>query len=89
MKIRPIIHDRKRVLVGGGVHALMPVEALRAVVQLCDRSPESFNERFTIAELVQLWAVARACDWDFDPHQWSEDQIEAALQEGEVPEFDD
>lgn len=66
-----------------------PVEVLRRVVDMCDRSPESFNQRFTIAELVRLWQVSYLCEWDIDPYQWSEEQIADALGDGIIPTFDE
>ena len=56
---------------------------------MCDRMPEGFNQRFTIAELVRLWQVAQLCEWDYDPHQWTEDQITDALGDGIMPTFDE
>lgn len=56
---------------------------------MCDRSPETFNQRFTIAELVRLWQVSYMCDWDIDPYQWSEEQIADALGDGIIPTFDE
>ena len=66
-----------------------PVEVLRRVAAMCDRSPETFNQRFTIAELVRLWQVSYLCDWDLDPYQWSEEQIADALGDGIIPTFDE
>lgn len=66
-----------------------PVEVLRRVAGMCDRSPETFNQRFTIAELVRLWQVSYLCEWDIDPYQWSEKQIADALGDGIIPTFDE
>ena len=66
-----------------------PVEVLRRVVDMCDRSPESFNQRFTITELVRLWQVSYLCEWDYDPYQWSQEQIADALGDGIIPTFDE
>jgi len=65
------------------------VEVLRRVADMCDRSPETFNQRFTIAELVRLWQVSQLCEWDYYPDQWSAEQVEAALGDGAVPTFDE
>ena len=65
------------------------VECLRFVTHMCNRMPDSFNQRFTIAELVRLWQVSYLCEWDYDPHEWSEDQIADALGDGIIPTFDE
>lgn len=33
--------------------------------------------------------LRRVCEWDFEPYQWSEEQIAAALGDGIIPTFDD
>lgn len=80
--LKPIIHEAH-------TGRFTAVEVLRFVTRMCDRSPETFNQRFTIAELVRLWQVSYMCDWDIDPYQWSEEQIADALGDGIIPTFDE
>lgn len=80
--LKHIIHEHK-------IGRRAPVDILRRVADMCDRSPETFNQRFTIAELVRLWQVSYLCEWDLDPYQWSEEQIADALGDGIIPTFNE
>ena len=80
--LKQIIHDPA---IPANGRLLAPVEVLRSVTRMCDRMPESFTQRFTIAELVRLWQVAQLCEWDYDPCWWTEDQIADALDDGIIP----
>lgn len=47
---------------------------------------ESFNDLFTIAQLVNLWRALHLCEWDISPDEWSPRQVNEALC-GIVPQF--
>lgn len=64
------------------------MQKLRAVVSYFDRCRESFNDRFTPAQLVKLHDAAMASEWDIYADQWSERQLREALR-GIAPAWTD
>ena len=63
-------------------------ELLRKVVMNMDTTTESFNDRFTAMQLVQLGRMLLASDWDIYPDQWTARQVKQALR-GWPPHFDE
>ena len=60
---------------------------LRTIVRSLDNCNESFLDRFSVTELVQLHRMWMMCGWDFTPDRWTEGQVKAALA-GKVPQWD-
>ena len=58
---------------------LAGIEALRQAVNLFSNCTESFNERWTPAELLALFEAYARSDWDIPPDQWTEEEIADAL----------
>ena len=63
------------------------INELRFAVRLFNDCKESFNERFAPGQLVTLARCYQASDWDYYPDQWTERQVEEALQ-GFVPDWE-
>ena len=61
---------------------------LRHMVSNFNRVTESFNQRFSMEELVQIHRAWMASGWDFHPDQWTERQVQEALQ-GKAPRWND
>lgn len=69
-----------------GPHRLTGAEELRKAVNVINNMRESFNDRYTAAQLLTLWRAFHACEWDIAPDEWSQRQIYEALR-GIVPQF--
>ena len=57
---------------------------LRKAVNIFDRVPEEFNDRWTASELLHISRAYSLCAWTYAPHEWTEDQLRAAVR-GETP----
>jgi hypothetical protein len=77
-------HDSRR-----GVSEEFGVDRLRAMRCLFDNCNESFNQRFSVAELVKLFDAYRGSEWDIPPDQWTVRQIVEALRDGRAPTWSD
>jgi hypothetical protein len=62
-------------------------EELRIIVRNLGITSESFNERFTAEQLIQIGRMQLACGWDFLPDRWKPRQVREALR-GIVPAWD-
>jgi len=80
------------------LHAQMPgvsgpglsgIQEAREIVNLFNGCNESFNQRFTFAELITLYRVWKTCEWVFTPDEWSQRQVDEAIKLGIVPEWDE
>jgi hypothetical protein len=67
----------------------LTVDELRKAVRTIDWMRESFNDKFTAQELLRLITVARECEWDLMPDQWTAAQCAEALAFGTVPRFEE
>lgn len=65
------------------------IETLRRVVKLFDYCNETFNYRWTPAELMRLAQVCWESGWDFFPDQYTERQLYEAFKYGRLPTWDD
>ncbi len=63
-------------------------EELRLLVSNLDYTSESFNDRWTLEQLVQLHRMLQASEWDILPDVWTERQVDEALA-GIPPSWDD
>lgn len=61
------------------------IEKLRLLVSNANYCNESFNEQFTIEELIKIHRALALCAWDILPDSWTERQIQEALELGRVP----
>ena len=57
------------------------IEMLRQLVKYFDGQNETFNQRWTVEELVKLDTAADACAWTYDLDQWPEEAIQEALKD--------
>jgi len=64
------------------------IDELRHMVSNFNACNESFNQRFTLEQLVTLHRVWMACGWDIYPDTWTDRQIREALR-GIPPQWDD
>lgn len=62
------------------------IDELRLIVRNFDDCRDSFNQNYTIDQLVQIHRMWMACDWDNYPDTWEDRQVEEALQ-GIVPRW--
>jgi hypothetical protein len=67
---------------------LSSIEQLQRARNLLLKCPQAFLDRFTAEELLQLWRMYHVCEYDIPPHQWTEEQINLALN-GIAPSWDD
>ena len=75
---RPMTSERKRT----------GAEELRAIVETMNGTNEGFNDRFTAEELVQIFRMMFASEWDLYPDTWAPRQVAEALQ-GRIPTWND
>ena len=61
-------------------------EILRLIVRNMDTTKESFNDQFSVEELVQIYSMQLASEWDFYPDEWTKRQVKEALR-GIVPKW--
>jgi hypothetical protein len=55
------------------------IEELRIAVRLFNNCRESFNERYTLEQLILLYRAYARSDWDITPDEWTDDELAAAL----------
>lgn len=67
---------------------LFPIDELRMLVRNANDCNETFNQRYSIEELVQIHRMWQASDWDNYPDTWTKQQVQEALQ-GKVPKWND
>ena len=68
-------------------HERTGAETLRLIVRNIGDCRESFNDRFTLDELIKIHLMFLECGWDIYPDQWEERQIKEAL-ERKIPKWD-
>lgn len=61
-------------------------ELLRLIVQNISATTESFNDQYSLEELVQIHRMFLLSDWDIYPDEWTRRQIKEAL-EGYPPQW--
>lgn len=64
------------------------IDELRGTLNLMNNCRESFCQRFSAAELIQLARRYRECDFDIAPDYWTPSQVLAGLA-GVVPKWDE
>lgn len=64
------------------------IDELRLLVRNANDCNETFNQRFSVLELIQIHRMWHASDWDTYPDTWTEQQVQEALQ-GNVPKWND
>ena len=64
------------------------MEELRILVSNFNSNSETFNDRYTAEELLQIQRMWWASEWDFLPDQWQPWQVKDALK-GLPPKWDD
>ena len=62
------------------------IDQLRTAVRLFDNCNESFNQQFTVQELLTLWRAYRDCGWYIPPNVWTPRQVREALG-GKAPKW--
>ena len=65
---------------------LTAIENLRDMVRAFDTLNESFNDRFTLPELVRIWDAWQQCGWDIYPDGWTDKQVREAIR-GIAPDW--
>lgn len=64
------------------------IDEARRLVNLFSCCSESFNQRFTLAELITLARCYKRSEYDFAPDRWSSRQVEEAITLGRTPTWD-
>ena len=64
------------------------METLRHMVKFFNNCAESFLDKYSIEELIKIYAAWEASEWDFYPDCWTADQVAGALV-GIVPQWDE
>jgi hypothetical protein len=62
-------------------------EELRLCVKNMNATNESFNTQFTAEQLLQIHRMLLASGWDILPDEWTDRQVEEALN-GKPPKWD-
>jgi hypothetical protein len=68
---------------------LSGIEELRGAVRLFSNCNETFNQRYTAEQLLQLYRAYKLCRWDFTPDRWHPKQVFHAISLGVVPEWNE
>ena len=63
------------------------IEQMREAVSMFGDCNESFNERFNVEQLMALWDMRAKSGWLFYPDEWTQRQVNEALQ-GKPPQWD-
>ena len=61
-------------------------ELLRLIVSNINATRESFNDKYSIDELIQIHRMFLLSDWDIYPDEWTKRQVKEAL-EGIPPQW--
>lgn len=64
------------------------IEELRLTVNVCSWMKESFNDRYSAAQLVAICIAHSKCEWDYLPDTWTTRQVKEAIK-GIVPRWDE
>ena len=64
------------------------IDEARRLVNLFSCCSESFNQTFTLAELITLARCYTRCGYDLPPDRWALRQIEEAIALGRTPTWD-
>lgn len=78
--------DRGKLVIDDQV--LTGAEEMRLCVSNMNVNRESFNNRFTAAQLLQINRMLILSEWEIYPDQWSARQVREALN-GTPPQFDE
>lgn len=54
-------------------------DELRLIVQNMNVTRESFNDQYTLEELIQIYRMHLLSEWDFYPDEWTSRQVKEAL----------
>ena len=65
------------------------IELLRRANNLFNNGSGTFADRFDTDQLLKIAQAYIACEWDFHPDQWEEQQIIDLLVYDKIPEWDD
>lgn len=64
------------------------IDELRHMVRNFNDCNETFNQQYTIEQLLQIHRMWMESGWDIYPDRWTERQLKEAL-EGTPPSWDD
>lgn len=62
------------------LNELTGAELLRLIVQNVNTTRESFNDQYSLEELIQIHRMFLLSDWDIYPDDWTKRQVKEALQ---------
>lgn len=71
-----------------GSEAYVGIDLLRYTVSMLSVCNETFNQKFSAEELIQIARMVRVQEWDVYPDRWAPRQIREALK-GIPPRFND
>lgn len=77
---------RGKLVVNG--NTLSGAEELRLCISNMNTTNESFNDRYSAEQLIQINRMLVLSGWDIYPDQWTQRQVREALA-GTPPRFDD
>lgn len=77
--------ERGKLIVDGV--ALTGAEEMRLCISNANITSESFNDRYTAAQLLQINRMLILSEWEIYPDKWSTRQVREALK-GMPPRFD-
>lgn len=63
-------------------------DELRIIVRNMDATTEGFNDRYTAEQLIQIYRMHLASEWDIYPDDWTSRQVREALK-GKPPRWTD
>ncbi len=62
-------------------------DELRLIVQNVNTTRDGFNDNYTTEQLIQIYRMQLASEWNFYPDQWTPRQVREALA-GKPPQWD-
>lgn len=58
------------------------ITELRVMVRLFSRCNESFNQKWTLEQLIKIYEAYHACEWDILPDAWPASLLAHAVEHG-------
>jgi hypothetical protein len=65
------------------------IELIRRASNLFSNGSSNFADSFDTDQLLKIAQAYIACEWDFHPDKWEDQQVFDLLVYGKIPEWDD
>jgi hypothetical protein len=71
------------------LEAMSGPDQIRRMTNTINMCKEDFNQEYSAEELMKIVRACWLSEWDILPDQWTQQQIDAALEHGTPPEFEE